>query len=188
MAGSQLTYEFENIQTCPYCTFKHLTDAETHADFDENVKQIIAKLREDLAKKLDLDKAKYDQIRKYEHILEDYLTVLRMKRKELEHGGCSGIVNPGENPNPELASIELECHFTEEKKKPAEYFHPESFRTLCPECPQQRCALCPPEKACATRIIIGCRKDLWDEEKKICRGPTEVHVILHGSPKPWKED
>ncbi|MEM2305955.1 MAG: hypothetical protein QXK51_11495 [Candidatus Methanomethylicia archaeon] len=179
---SELTYATGDIQECPFCTFKHLSDAEAHAPSD--IKPIISKIREDLAKKIDIDKASYDEIRKYEHILEDYLTVLREKRKELEpHRGCSGIVNPGENPNPELALAETKCEWREEKVKPKEYFHPESFRTLCPECPQARCALCPPELACATRIIIGCKKEEWDTETKRCRVSTEKHVIYHGSPK-----
>ena len=180
---SELTFETGEIQECPFCTFKHLTDAEHHAP--EDVKPLISKLREDLAKKIDIDKAKYDEIRRYEHILEDYLTVLREKRKSLEpHRGCSGAVEPMENPNPELAELEKQCTWTKEEVKPAEYFHPESFRTLCPECPQARCALCPPELACATRIIIGCPKEAWDTETKRCRTSTEKHVIYHGSPKP----
>ena len=170
---------------CPYCTFKHLSDAEMHAPDD--IKPIISKLREDLARKLNIDKASYDEIRRYEHILEDYLTVLREARKKLEpHRGCSGVVNPGENPNPELAELELKCTWTKEEKKPADYFHPESFRTLCPECPMGRCAMCPPELACATRIIVGCPKEHWDERTKRCKVSTEAHVIYHGQPKPEK--
>jgi len=179
---SEVTYALGEVSTCPYCTFKHLTDAEQHAP--EDIKPLISKLRQDLAKKLDIEKATYDEIRKYEHILEDYLTVLREKRKQIEpHRGCSGIVNPGENPNPELAQLETQCTWTKEEVKPAEYFHPESFRTLCPECPMARCALCPPELACATRIIIGCPKEHWDPKTKRCRTSTEPHVIYHGKPK-----
>jgi hypothetical protein len=179
---SETTYALGHLTTCPYCTFKHLTDAEQHAPAD--IKPLIAKLREDLAKKLDIEKATYDEIRKYEHILEDYLTVLREKRKQIEpHRGCSGVVNPGENPNPELAQLETQCTWTKEEVKPAEHFHPESFRTLCPQCPMARCALCPPELACATRIIIGCPKHAWDEKTKRCRTSTAVHVIYHGKPK-----
>jgi hypothetical protein len=184
---SEATYLTGDIQPCPYCTFKHLTDAETHADFDEKVKQTIARLREDLARKINIDKASYDEIRRYEHILEDYLTVLREARKRLEpHRGCSGVVNPGENPNEELAQEETKCEWTVEVVNPREMFHEESFRTLCPECPMMRCALCPPERVCATRIIIGCPKEHWDVEKKVCKVGTKVHVIYHGSPKPWK--
>ncbi|MBS7252328.1 MAG: hypothetical protein KIH08_17330 [Candidatus Freyarchaeota archaeon] len=180
---SELTYMTGEIQECPFCTFKHLTDAEQHSPPD--IKPLIQKLREDLAKKIDIDKASYDEVRKYEHILEDYLTVLREKRKEIEpHRGCSGEVNPGQNPNPQLAELEqTKCSWMEEKVKPKEYFHPESFRTLCPECPQARCALCPPEKACASRIIIGCPMDKWDSATKKCKVSTEAHVIYHGSQK-----
>jgi hypothetical protein len=181
---SEATYLSGDVQPCPYCTFKHLTDAEMHADFDAKVKETIKRLREDLAKKIDIDKASYDEIRRYEHILEDYLTVLREARKKLEpHRGCSGIVNPGENPNPQLAELEAQCSWVKEERKPSDYFHPESFRTLCPECPQARCALCPPEKACATRIVIGCPKGYWDEKTQRCLTSTEVHVIYHGRPK-----
>lgn len=180
---SELTYLTEKIQECPFCTFKHLTDAEAHAPPD--IKTIIAKIREDLAKKIDINKATYDQIRQYEHILEDYLTVLREKRKEIEpHKGCSGVVAPTHNPNPQLAELEAKCTWRKEEVKPKEEFEPESFRTLCPECPAARCAKCPPQLACATRVIIGCPKGQWDFETKRCRVSTETHVVYHGSPKP----
>jgi len=184
---SEATYVTGDLQPCPYCTFKHLTDAEMHSDFDGKVKEIIRRLREDLAKKIDVDKASYDEIRRYEHIVEDYLTVLREARKRLEpHRGCSGIVNPGENPDPRLAELEARCEWSVEERRPREYFDERSFRTLCPECPQARCALCPPEKACSTRIIVGCPKGYWDERSRRCLVSTEVHVIYHGKPKPWK--
>jgi len=95
--------------------------------------------------------------------------------------GCEGVVKDNLNPdNPEIPEY---CRFTEEKVKPAEYFHPASFRTLCPECPGKRCALCPEELKCATRIIIGCKKEEWDEAAKRCKIGTETHVIYHGQPK-----
>jgi hypothetical protein len=95
--------------------------------------------------------------------------------------GCSGIVVNSQNPdNPEIPEY---CEFREEKVKPAEYFHPESFRTLCPKCEDKRCAKCPPELACTTRIIVGCPKEYWDEKTKRCKVGTEAHVIYHSRPK-----
>lgn len=187
---SEVTFSKGDIHECPYCTLKHITDATHHADFDQEIKQTLEKIRQELKDKLSISNPEeYDKVRKYEHILEDYLTVLRNKRKEYEHQGCSGAVTPQEYPtnlhitgNPD--SLPVQCIWRKEERKPKEYFHPESFRTLCPECPMSRCALCPPELACATRIIIGCPKELWDEKAKKCMGSTEVHVIYHGSPKP----
>lgn len=182
---SEVTFQSGDINPCPFCTLKHLTDASAHADFDEKIKATIESLRKDLAQATNIDLTKYDEIRKYEHILEDYLTVVREARKRLEpHRGCSGTIegNPekhSENP----AELNPQCTWTKEEFKPAEYFHPESFRTLCPECPMARCALCPPELACATRIIIGCKKEEWDPTTKRCRISTERHVIYHGKPK-----
>lgn len=95
--------------------------------------------------------------------------------------GCQGVVGPGENPNPGLKEVEDGCVWTEEKVHPKEYFDPESFRTLCPQCPQARCALCPPEFACATRIIVGCPKGHFKGGR--CEVGTEPHVIYHGRPK-----
>jgi len=102
-----------------------------------------------------------------------------VRKISAEGEGCEGIVNPGEL-NPEIPEY---CEFVEEKVKPKEYFHIESFRTLCPECPERRCAKCPPELACATRIIIGCKKEEWDERTGRCKIGTETHVIYHGKPK-----
>jgi hypothetical protein len=112
---------------------------------------------------------------------EDQKLVCGKLEKISQDEGCSGIVL--NNQNPDSSEIPEYCEFEEEKVKPAEYFHPESFRTLCPECPEKRCALCPPELACATRIIIGCPKEHWDEKTKRCKVGTEAHVIYHGKPK-----
>lgn len=185
---SEVTFYSGDINPCPYCTLKHLTDAEAHAGFDEKIKQVIQNLRNELSKSINIDLKSYDEIRKHEHILEDYLTVLRDARKKLEpHRGCSGAIsgNPAEyNPDENPAELPPVCIWRKEERKPKEYFHPESFRTLCPECPMARCSLCPPELACASRIIIGCRRKAWDPEAKKCRESTEIHVIYHGSPKP----
>lgn len=79
------------------------------------------------------------------------------------------------NPIPER------CKFKVESVKPKGYFDASSFRTLCPECPEARCSKCPPEKECATRIIIGCKKGKFSAGK--CTVGTEAHVIYHGYPK-----
>jgi len=186
------------IVTCPYSTLKNLEDAYHHSP--EFIREDVKALRDRLASQLEINVEEYSKIRRREHELEDKLKLegtlseqeleelkrLRQLRKELERGGCSGVVEPGENPNPSLSVEEQKCKWTIEVKKPREYFDERSFRTLCPECPQMRCALCPPEKACATRIIVGCSKDYWDEKTQRCLVSTEVHAIYHGSPKPWK--
>jgi len=186
------------IVTCPYSTLKNLEDAFHHSpDF---IKEDVKALRDKLASELEIDIEEYSKIRRREHELEDKLKLegslseseleelkrLRQLRKQLERGGCEGVVNPTENPNPGLASEEARCEWTVEVKAPREYFEEESFRTLCPECPQGRCALCPPERACATRIIVGCPKGYWDKERKICLTSMQVHTIYHGRSKPWK--
>jgi hypothetical protein len=186
------------IVTCPYSTLKNLEDAYHHSP--EYIRPEVKSLRDKLASELGINIEEYSKIRRREHELEDKLKLegslseqeleelkrLRQLRKELERGGCEGVVNPGENPNPDVALEETKCEWTIEERRPREYFDERSFRTLCPECPQMRCALCPPEKACATRIIVGCPKGYWDEKTGRCLTSTEVHVIYHGSPKPWK--
>jgi hypothetical protein len=187
---SEATFYSGDINPCPYCTLKHITDASHHSSFDKEIQKTIEDLKKKLAEVTGIDLKDYEQIRKHEHILEDYLTVLREARKKLEpHRGCSGIINPEQYPtNPDIIEnpTDVKCEWRKEEIKPKEYFHPESFRTLCPECPMSRCALCPEEKACATRIVIGCPKEYWDEKEKKCKVSTEPHVIYHGSPKPWK--
>jgi len=186
------------IVTCPYSTLKNLEDAYHHSP--EFIREEVKALRDKLASQLEINVEEYSKIRRREHELEDKMKLegtlseqeleelkrLRQMRKELERGGCSGVVEPGENPNPGLAVEEQRCEWAVEVKRPREHFDERSFRTLCPECPQMRCALCPPEKACATRIIIGCPKGYWDEKAQKCLVSTEVHVIYHGRPKPWK--
>ncbi len=116
-----------------------------------------------------------------ERQIEGPLTVLRDLRHKIMEGSAERFEaleevgremhNPG-NPIPEA------CEFTKEQVKPKGYFVPGSFRTICPECPEGRCALCPPEDACATRIIIGCKAGEF--EKGRCSIGTEAHVIYHG--------
>jgi len=152
---------------CLECMFKHGRDLEHHAEDayritkDPFYDRIIDTMRE-------IRKGIFD----------------RMREKPASCPGCEGVVEPGQNPNPELAELEKACTWRKEEVKPKEYFEPASFRTLCPECPEARCALCPPELACATRIIIGCPLGQWDAEKGLCKVATEAHVIYHGAPKP----
>jgi hypothetical protein len=176
---------------------KNLEDAYEHAR-PEDKPDILKKMQE-VAERLDIDLEEHMKIRRREHELEDKakmqglteeehkeLESLRFQRKSLEFGGCEGIVKPTENPNPSLSEEEAKCEWVVEVKRPREEFEEESFRTLCPECPQMRCALCSPEKACATRIVVGCPKGYWDRERKVCLTSTQAHVIYHGKPKPWK--
>jgi len=73
----------------------------------------------------------------------------------------------------------LPSGFEKEQIKPAKYFDPSSYRTLCPECPGQRCSECPPElRESVTRVIIGCKKGEFEGGK--CQIGTEAHVVFHG--------
>jgi len=69
-------------------------------------------------------------------------------------------------------------YFVAEEVKPKGYFDPLSFRTLCPECPDARCAKCPPELyPIAHRVIIGCPKGNF--VAGVCQVGTETHVVYH---------
>ena len=87
--------------------------------------------------------------------------------------------SPGNPDNP--AEIPEYCEFLKEQVKPKEYFDPRSFRTLCPESPTRLCKDLPPELACATRIIIGCKKGEFVKGR--CQVGTQAHVVYHGRPK-----
>jgi hypothetical protein len=103
---------------------------------------------------------------------------------ELEPG-CEGVADDPvreEDERSRFGKAMKECTFEHEEVKPEEYFDLKSFRTLCPECPEARCSNCPPELACASRVIIGCKKGEFIGGK--CRIGTETHVIFHGEPKP----
>ena len=116
-----------------------------------------------------------------ERQIEAPLTVLRELRHKIMEGSAERFEaleevgremhNPG-NPVPAA------CEFTKESVTPKGYFDRDSFRTICPECPEGRCALCPPEDACATRIIIGCKDGEFVKGR--CSIGTETHVIYHG--------
>ena len=160
-----------SVMFCLDCMFKHSRDLEHHM---EDAVRVDKKARLTWEEWID----KIRELRKY---IQNRMT----KGNPNGNGecGCQGIVNPTENPNPELAESEKECEWTKEEVKPKEYFHPDSFRTLAPKCPEQRPALCPPELICSTRIIIGCKADSWDEEAKRCKVSTETHTIYHSEPK-----
>jgi len=177
---------------CLECAFQHARDVEHHLEdwhkFTED--EIQRKVSSDLRDRQRKIRKEIDEWRMI--ILQSYgggkgvessSTAQSYSSPTLkEEKGISFHSERGQqNPSPEIPP---ECRFEVEKVKPKEFFDPRSFRTLCPECPQKRCALCPPELACATRIIIGCPSGQWDEEVKRCKVGTETHVIYHGKPKP----
>ena len=187
---SAITVETGELAVCVNCQLKHAVGLLHHVDPSmEKQKYVKAKeLIKEISEGLMMTSQEVeDFIRAYEleHKVEDVLTVLRDLRHKIMDGSEKRFMalegmhremnNPG-NPIPEV------CEFAKEQVKPKEYFDPKSFRTLCPECPEGRCALCPPELACATRIIIGCPAGEFVEGR--CRVGTEAHVIFHGAPKP----
>ena len=89
------------------------------------------------------------------------------------------LLEGGSSSNPNNPEIPPYCEFVKEEVKPKGYFDKRSFRTICPESPTRLCKDLPPELACATRIIIGCRKGEFIKGR--CRVGTEGHVIYHGS-------
>jgi len=152
---------------CLDCIYKHATALQDHLS-----DAVAMGLDGEAPKRLELVR----EIRKW--------AMEKMRKNPETCVGCEGILAPGENPNPELAALERVCVWRKELVKPKEAFDPRSFRTLCPECPGARCAECPPELACASRLIIGCPLGQWDEVRGLCRVATEAHVIYHGAPKP----
>ena len=173
---SEITFETGKLPVCVDCQVKHAVDLKAHVEPDspryEEVSKVVEGIRKDLTMSPEQMKD-YEKIRKLEHKLEDYMTVLRNKRREIQEETLPE--EPKGNPIPE------KCKFDAEAVLPKEHFDPNSFKTLCPECPQARCSLCPPEKACATRVIIGCKKGEFVKGR--CRVGTETHVIYHGKPK-----
>jgi len=144
-----------SVEFCLDCTYKHLTAVQDHLEDGVALSQTPEE-REFLAGIL-------QQIR---DARKKVLDKLREMPKE------EASVNP--------SSEALPSGFEKEQMKPAKYFDPSSFRTLCPECPGQRCSECPSElQETATRVIIGCKKGEFEGGK--CRIGTEAHVIFHGS-------
>ena len=185
---SEITVETGELPVCVNCQLKHAVGLLHHVDPEmEKEKygktiELINEIREGL---MMTSQEVEDFIRAYEleHKVEDVLTVLRDLRHKIMEGSeerfealeevHTEMNNPG-NPG-----IPEHCEFTKEPVKPKEYFDPASFRTLCPECPDSRCSLCPPELACATRVVIGCRSGEF--VNGVCQLGTEVHVVYHGN-------
>ena len=184
---SEITVETGELPVCVNCQLKHAVGLLHHVDSSlEKEKysltiELIDEIREGL---MMTSQEVEDFIRAYEleHKVEDVLTVLRDLRHKIMEGSeerfealeevHTEMNNPG-NPG-----IPEHCEFTKELVKPKEYFDKNSFRTLCPECPEARCSLCPPELACATRIITGCKQGNYIKGR--CQVGTEAHVIYHG--------
>ncbi len=100
------------------------------------------------------------------------------KWKDYEQWETYAREGNGDSGEEDLEETTKPCIFFKETIKPKEYFDPESFRTLCPQCPESRCSLCPPERVCATRVITGCKAGEFVEGR--CQEPTEAHAIVHG--------
>lgn len=178
---SEITFDTGEIPECVDCQIKHITDFLHHVNprVEKEKYKLASQLKEMVREELGMSKGRfvdYDEIRKVEHKIEDYLTVLRDMRHKVEEA-----TEPNPKPKEKLGRLMDRCLIKKESVKPKTYFDPKSFRTLCPECPEQRCAYCPPEKECATRVIIGCEKGEFVKGK--CRVGTEVHTIYHGRPK-----
>jgi len=146
---------YRDPRFCLECAYTHARDVEHHLED-------WAKFTPDPAQRLVAGQLRDQQRRIRKRIDEWRMKLGPLPEEELTAG------------NPEIPP---ECKFWKEEKKPKEYFDPKSFRTLCPECPAARCANCPPELACATRIIIGCKAGEFEAGR--CKVGTETHVIYH---------
>lgn len=189
---SEITVETGELAVCVNCQLKHAVGLLHHVDpsmekskYDKTI-ELINEIGEGL---MMTSQEVEDFIRAYEleHKVEDVLTVLRDLRHKIMEGSEKRFETLSEwhpwetnNPsNPGNPGIPKKCDFKKEPVKPKGYFDRDSFRTICPECPERRCALCQPELACATRIITGCKKGEFIDGR--CQVGTEVHVIYHGS-------
>lgn len=178
---SMITLETGNLPICVDCQVKHAVDLKAHTEPGTERREKVAEIVEDIRKDLAMRKdqlREFEEIREIEHRIEDYLTVLRDMRHDLQAQTVPEEMkeNPG---NPETLEG---CSFEKKVFQAKEHFDPGSFRTLCPECPEGRCALCPPELRCATRVVIGCPTGQFTEGR--CQVGTEAHVIYHGASKP----
>ena len=143
-----------SVEFCLDCTYKHLTAVQDHLE-DGVALSKTSEEREFLAGIL-------QQIRDARKKVLD-------KLREMPKEEASG------NPSVEA----LPSGFHKEQIKPAKYFEPSSFRTLCPQCPGSLCSKCPPDlQETATRVIIGCKKGQFEGGK--CQIGTEAHVVFHG--------
>lgn len=187
---SEITVETGELAVCVNCQFKHAVGLLHHIDpvlekekYDKAV-DLINQIAEGL---MMTSQEVEDFIAAYqlEHKVEDALTVLRDLRHKIMEGSeqrfeameKAGMIEYADSGNSDPDPIPESCSFSKEQIHPKEYFDPDSFRTICPECPEQRCSLCPPEKACATRIIIGCKAGEYVNGR--CRIGTETHNIFH---------
>ena len=189
---SEVTVETGELPVCVNCQLKHAVGLLHHLDPSmEKAKYgktigLINEIGEGL---MMTSQEVQDFIDAYqlEHKVEDTLTVLRDLRHRIMEGSEKRFEalaewHPWETSNPSNPvdpGIPKKCDFKKEPVKPKGYFDPDSFRTICPECPERRCALCQPELACATRIITGCREGEFVDGR--CQVGTEAHVIYHGS-------
>jgi len=153
---------YRDPRFCLECAYTHARDVEHHLEdwgkfATDRTQRIVA-----------------DELRDKQRSIRKEIDKWRMKLSY----GSDYEAQAKEAANPEIPE---KCRFEKEEVKPKEYFDPASFRTLCPECPQARCRLCPEELACATRIIIGCKKGEFIRGR--CQIGTETHVIYHGYPK-----
>lgn len=182
---SEITFETGEIPICVDCQIKHAVDLKAHTEPGSERREKVAEVVEDIRRDLTMTPEQlqeYEKIRAVEHKIEDYLTVLRDMRHDLEEQTLPEELKPGNPEPPRIGKLLEACSFEKEVVKPKEHFDPASFRTLCPECPEGRCAYCPPELACATRIIIGCPSEHF--KGGVCQVGTQKHVIYHGEPKP----
>ncbi len=188
---SEITVETGELPVCVNCQFKHAVGLLHHVDpsmekekYDKTV-ELINEIGEGL---MMTSQEVEDFIRVYqlEHKVEDVLTVARDLRHKIMEGSEerfealaeAGLLEKVDEGNPGNPEIPERCEFVKESVKPKGYFDPDSFRTICPECPEGRCANCPPELACATRIVIGCKEGEFVKGR--CQVGTEAHVIYHG--------
>ena len=154
-----------NVEFCLDCTYKHLTAVQDHLE-DGVALSKGPEEREFLAGIL-------QQIRDARKKVLDKLREMPTNPSPEEAKALSKAVEALKDNMPEGVGFHIE------KVKPKEYFDSASFRTLCPECPGQRCAECPPElKETASRVVIGCKKGEFEGGK--CQIGTEAHVIFHG--------
>jgi len=191
---SEITVETGELAVCVNCQLKHAVGLLHHVDpsmekskYDKTI-ELINEIGEGL---MMTSQEVEDFIAAYEleHKVEDVLTVLRDLRHKIMEGSEkrfdaleeAGLLEEVVEGNPGNPEIPERCEFTKESVKTKEYFDPDSFRTVCPECPEGRCALCPPDLACATRIVIGCKEGEFIGSR--CQVGTEAHTIYHGTPK-----
>ena len=195
---SEITVETGELPVCVNCQLKHAVGLLQHIDpgLEKEKHSKAIELIKEIGEGLMMTSQEVeDFIAAYglEHKIEDTLTVLRDLRHKIMEGSEKRFEaleevgremkyhsNPKVGGNPGNPEIPEHCEFTKEPVKPKKYFDKDSFRTICPECPESRCSLCPPELACATRIITGCKKGEF--VKGECRIGTEAHVIYHGKP------